>query len=86
MTFLQEEEIFPTVSFSDISPSEEVNATVNLSDASVKEDVNGNSEVGEGKQNAKRKISDNEAPKKVNPFLCLFCLVWYSINVSDMGI
>ncbi|XP_024926271.1 splicing factor U2AF-associated protein 2 isoform X2 [Ziziphus jujuba] len=64
MTFLQEEEIFPTVSFSDISPSEEVNATVNLSDASVKEDVNGNSEVGEGKQNAKRKISDNEAPKK----------------------
>lgn len=71
MTFLQEEEVFPTVNLSDIPSSEELNATFNLSDQSTKEDVNDSSEVGEEKQNAKRKLSDKEANKKVSPFFSL---------------
>ncbi|KAF3455172.1 hypothetical protein FNV43_RR05620 [Rhamnella rubrinervis] len=64
MTFLQEEEVFSTVNFSDIPQSEEVGVTVNLSDVSMKEEVNGSNEVGKGKQNAKRKLLDKEANKK----------------------
>ncbi|GMN59785.1 hypothetical protein TIFTF001_028878 [Ficus carica] len=49
MIFLKEEELFPTVNSSDISATEEVNAQ---------------DEAGEGNQNGKRKLSDNEATKK----------------------
>ena len=67
MTFLQEEEVFSTVNFPDVPPSKEVGATVNLSDASIEEELNGSDEVGKGKQNAKRKLADKEANKKVSP-------------------
>lgn len=68
MTFLQEEEVFSAVNFTDIPPIEEAGATVNLSDTSIEEEVNGSNEVAKGRQNAKRKLSDKEANKKVCPF------------------
>lgn len=67
MTFLEEEELFPALS-SYVSATEEVNATINQSDSSTKEIVDGNSEIGKGKQNAKRKTV-TETTKKVCPGL-----------------
>ncbi|EXC24922.1 HIV Tat-specific factor 1-like protein [Morus notabilis] len=65
MTFLQEEEVFPTVNSSDISATEKVKETVNLSNPPAKEEEeNGNNEAVEGKQNGKRKLDDKEATKK----------------------
>ncbi|KAL5580101.1 hypothetical protein UlMin_012543 [Ulmus minor] len=55
MVFLQEEEVFPTVSSDD--------ALVNAFDSSVKE-VNGTSETEEVKKNAKRKVPDMPVEKK----------------------
>lgn len=69
MTFLQEEEVFPTVNSFDISATEEVKETVNLSNPPAKEEENGNNEAVEGKQNGKRKLDDMEATKKVYCFL-----------------
>ena len=62
MIFSKEEEVFSTVNTSNVSASEEDNATENLPDSSTKE-VNDNSEVGQGKPNAKRKLLDKEAAK-----------------------
>ncbi|XP_021804136.1 HIV Tat-specific factor 1 homolog, partial [Prunus avium] len=64
MTFLQEEEVFPAVNFSEVSAGEEVNAPGNASGPSKEEDANGSSEVEEGDQSSKRKLSDKEANKK----------------------
>lgn len=74
MIFSKEEEIFSTVNTSNVSVSEEDNAT-NLPDSSTK-GVNDNNEVGQGKQNAKRKSLDEETAKKV----CHSCPVLLSIN------
>ncbi|PON55390.1 Splicing factor-like protein [Parasponia andersonii] len=65
MTFLKEEEVFSTVNTSNLSASEEDNATVNLPDSSTNK-VDVNSEVKQGKQNAKRKLLDKEAAKEAN--------------------
>ncbi|BFG37391.1 hypothetical protein CerSpe_236650 [Prunus speciosa] len=64
MTFLQEEEVFPAVNFSEVSAGEEVNAPGNASGPFKEEDANGSSEVEEGDQSSKRKLSDKEANKK----------------------
>ncbi|KAM3703612.1 hypothetical protein ACJW31_04G110500 [Castanea mollissima] len=63
MTFLQEEEVFPTFSVSD-TPVKEVNETVIASDAPGKEEVNDASEIVGTMQNGKRKSLDKEAEKK----------------------
>ncbi|KAJ4719173.1 splicing factor U2AF-associated protein 2 [Melia azedarach] len=55
MTFLEEEEVFPTVNVT--------NATVN--DEVVKEKVNGTDNVMEAKHNGKRKQPDKQVEKKV---------------------
>lgn len=64
MTFLQEEEVFPTFSVSD-TPVKEVNETVIASDAPGKEEVNDASEAVGTMQNGKRKLLDKEPEKKV---------------------
>ncbi|XP_059438046.1 splicing factor U2AF-associated protein 2 [Corylus avellana] len=69
MTFLEEEEVFPTFIVSDAPAIEEVNATVNdvtvnASATSGKEEDNVTSEVVEAKQNGKRKLSDKQTDKK----------------------
>lgn len=64
MTFLQEEEVFPTFSVSD-TPLKEVNETVIASDAPGKEEVNDASEIVGTMQNGKRKLLDKEPEKKV---------------------
>lgn len=64
MTFLQEEEVFPTFSVSD-TPVKEVNETVIASDAPGKEEVNDASEILGTMQNGKRKLLDKEPEKKV---------------------
>ncbi|KAB1203393.1 HIV Tat-specific factor 1 [Morella rubra] len=69
MTFLEEEEIFPTLEVSDAPMKEEVtgavsNATVNASDASGKEEVNATRELVDAKQNGKRKLSVKQDDKK----------------------
>lgn len=65
MTFLVEEEVFPTFSVTDALVKEEVNETVNASDASGEEEVNGTSELVGDKQNGKRKLTDKPDEKKV---------------------
>lgn len=83
MTFLEEEEVFPTFIVSDAPAIEEVNATVNdvtvnASATSGKEEDNVTSEVVEAKQNGKRKLSDKQADKKVLPYMsscCFFFLI-----------
>lgn len=64
MTFLQEEEVFPTFSVSD-TPLKEVNETVIASDAPGEEEVNDASEIVGTMQNGKRKLLDKEPEKKV---------------------
>jgi hypothetical protein len=70
MTFLEEEEIFPTFNVSDAPAIEEVNASVNevivnASATSGKEENTVTSEVVEAKPIGKRKLSDKEEEKKV---------------------
>uniref|UniRef100_A0A2N9GCG5 RRM domain-containing protein n=1 Tax=Fagus sylvatica TaxID=28930 RepID=A0A2N9GCG5_FAGSY len=64
MTFLVEEEVFPTFSVTDALVKEEVNETVNASDASGEEEVNDTSELVGDKQNGKRKLTDKPDEKK----------------------
>lgn len=60
MTFLEEEEVFPTV--------EAVGASVEAVGASVMEELNDNSEVLETNRNTKRKLPDKPVEKKVLSF------------------
>ena len=85
MTFLEEEEVFPTLIVSDAPAIEEVNATVNdvtvnASATSGKEEDNVTSEVVEAKQNGKRKLSDKQADKKVLPSLHVQLLPLFFFN------
>lgn len=75
MTFLQEEEVFPAVNFSEVSVGEEVNAPGNAFGPTKGEDANGSSEVEEGDQSSKRKLSDKEANKKVCSFYFVLLLL-----------
>ena len=85
MTFLEEEELFPTITSSDVFATEEVDAIINESEPSTKEIVDGDSEVGKGKQKAKRKLTDMEDAKKVCPCLstCNAYLFCFGIDTSN---
>lgn len=76
MTFLEEEEVFPTV---------------NDADASVNEDVNGTGESVESKHNGKRKLEekqtdekDKQTDKKVSSFLFSFISLLLEDGITSM--
>jgi hypothetical protein len=85
MTFLEEEEVFPTFIVSDAPAIEEVNATVNdvtvnaSATSGKEEEDNFTSEVVEAKQNGKRKLLDKQADKKVLPSLHVQLLLFFLI-------
>lgn len=61
MTFLKEDEVFPTISATDAADA---------ANASVGEDVNGSDEQKESSGNGKRKLLEKQVDKKVS-FLSL---------------
>ncbi|KAF7817725.1 splicing factor U2AF-associated protein 2 [Senna tora] len=63
MTFLQEEEVFPSLTGSDDSLKIEDDSKLSISVASTKEEVN-MTNVVEGKSDGKRKLSDKQDEKK----------------------
>ena len=64
MTFLKENEVFPTISATNAAD------VADVADASVREDVNGSGEQMEAGCNAKRKLLETQVDKKVS-FLSL---------------
>ena len=70
MTFLQEEEVFPTVTGSDASEKLEDSSKLSASAECLKEEPNNTNVVTDGK----RKLSDKPAEKKVLLFFpcCLY--------------
>ena len=73
MTFLQEEEVFPTLTDSNASLKLEESSTLDSSATSIKEEANNFNKVADEKKDGKRKLSDKQADKKVPlPFLILY--------------
>lgn len=64
MTFLEEEEVFPSVTDLDASVKDD-DSKLSSSVASLKEEVNITNTEAEGKKDGKRKISDIQDDKKV---------------------
>lgn len=65
MTFLQEEDVFPSLTDSEASVKLEDGSNLDNSAASTKEEANITNVVGEVKRDGKRKLSDNKDDKKV---------------------
>jgi len=78
MTFLQEEEVFPTITNSDASEKFEDSSKLGVSDPSLKEEVNNANKTNEANDisvvaGGKRKLSDQQTDKKV-PLFFPYCL------------
>lgn len=90
MTFLQEEEVFPTITDSDASEKLEDSSKLSVSEPSLKEEANEANEANNTSAVAggKRKFPDKQTDKKVNFFFpsCLyvngFTLMYFLILVA----
>lgn len=72
MTFLEEEEVFPTLTSSEASEKFEDSSTLSVSAASLKEEANTTNMVEDEKRDGKRKLSDKQTDKKVASLCILF--------------
>lgn len=82
MTFLQEEEVFPTITNSDASEKIEDSSELVISDPSLKEEANETNETNNASVVAggKRKLSDQQTDKKVPLFFPSCLYQWFNHN------